>query len=350
MRYLQLCSLLLALGACSTHSPDIDVACEIDLQNNYLLKWETTPRIEGEVQVYRSTDPEHFDTAKEPVATANIQTGYTVVPDSLQTYRYYFLLRFNDRYNRIVGPRAERLKYIENFRDLGGYETKNGKQIRWGKIFRSGEFNSLTANSINRIKNMGIKTLIDFRDSEDIIKTSPELGFDNVINLPGSLHYRQNLLPRLEKEELRRGDANLFMQDLYVAMVSGSKRAFKSMFNQLLVEDNYPIVLSCINGKDYTGFAVSLLLSALDIPEDVIMNDYLLSNRYFDKRRTSFDPKNCCDETQEALSLIQSADSRFLSYARDYIRQQHGSINNYLVEELGLTPEKTRHLKHLLLH
>ena len=195
MRYLQLCSLLLALSACSTHSPDIDVACEIDLQNNYLLKWETTPRIEGEVQVYRSTDPEHFDTAKEPVATASIQTGYTVVPDSLQTYRYYFLLRFNDRYDRIVGPRAERLKYIENFRDLGGYETKNGKQIRWGKIFRSGEFNSLTANSINRIKNMGIKTLIDFRDSEDIIKTSPELGFDNVINLPGSLHYRQNLLP-----------------------------------------------------------------------------------------------------------------------------------------------------------
>ena len=179
---------------------------------------------------------------------------------------------------------------------------------------------------------MGIKTLIDFRDSEDIIKTSPELGFDNVINLPGSLHYRQNLLPRLEKEELRRGDANLFMQDLYVAMVSGSKRAFKSMFNQLLVEDNYPIVLSCINGKDYTGFAVSLLLSALDIPEDVIMNDYLLSNRYFDKRRTSF------------------ADSRFLSYARDYIRQQHGSINNYLEEELGLTPEKKRQLKHLLLH
>ena len=54
----------------------------------------------------------------------------------------------------------------------------------------------------------------------------------------------------------------VFMQDLYVAMVSGSKRAFKSMFNQLLVEDNYPIVLSCINGKDYTGFAVSLLLSA----------------------------------------------------------------------------------------
>lgn len=350
MRYLQLCSLLLALSACATHSADIDVACEIDPQNNYLLKWETTPRIEGEVHIYQSTDPERFDTEKTPIKVASIQTGYTLIPDSIPSQRSYFLLRFNGHDDHIVGARAERLKYIENFRDLGGYTSKNGKQLRWGKIFRSGEFNTLTASSINRLKNMGIKTLIDFRDSEDVIKPSPELGLDNVINLPGALHYRQNLLPRLQKEELRRGDANLFMQDLYVAMVSGSKRAFKSMFNQLLVEDNYPIVLSCVNGKDYTGFAVSLLLSALDMPEEVIMNDYLLSNRYFDKRRTAFDPKDCCDGTQEALSLIQTADSRFLSYARDYIRQQYGSINNYLEEELGVTPEKRKQLKQYLLH
>lgn len=308
------------------------------------------PRIEGEVQIYQSTNPERFDTERPPVRTAKIQTGYILIPDTLKRQRSYFLLRFNDRDEHVVGARAERLKYIENFRDLGGYTSKNGKQLRWGKIFRSGEFNSLTASSIDRIKNMGIKTLIDFRDSEDVIKPSPELGLDNVINLPGSLHYRQNLLPRLQKEELRRGDANLFMQDLYVAMISGSKRAFKSMFNQLLVEDNYPIVLSCVNGKDYTGFAVSLLLSALDMPEEVIMNDYLLSNRYFDRRRTTFDPKDCCDDTQEALSLIQTADSRFLSYARDYIRQKYGSINTYLEEELGMTPEKRRQLKAYLLH
>ena len=350
MRYLQLCFWLLALSACSTHSPDIDVACEIDLQNNYILKWETTPRIEGDVQIYQSTDPENFNTQESPIATTSIQNGYIIIPESAQEYRHYFLLQFNNRYEYITGPRAERLKYIENFRDLGGYASKNGKQIRWGKIFRSGEFNTLTATSISRIKNMGIKTLIDFRDSEDVIKPSPELDHDNVINLPGAIHYRQNLRPRLEKEELRRGDANIFMQDLYVAMVSGSKRAFKSMFNQLLVEDNYPIVLSCVNGKDYTGFAVSLLLTVLDIPEETIMNDYLLSNRYFDKRRTSFDPKDCCDETQEALSLIQSADSRFLSYAREYIRQEYGSINDYLEEELGVTPDKKRQLKRLLLH
>ena len=75
MRYLQLCSLLLALSACATHSADIDVACEIDPQNNYLLKWETTPRIEGEVQIYQSTDPERFDTEKTPIKVASIPTS-----------------------------------------------------------------------------------------------------------------------------------------------------------------------------------------------------------------------------------------------------------------------------------
>ncbi len=351
MRYLQLCSLLLAMSACSTHSPDIDVVCEIDPKSNYyLLKWETMPRLEGEVQVFQSTNPDEFDTDGPPSATATIQGGYVMLPDNDPASRDYFLLRFNDCYEYITGPRAEQLKYIENFRDLGGYTTEKGRQIRWGKIFRSGEFNTITASSINRVKNMGIKTLIDFRDSEDVIKPSPELGFENIIHLPGSIHYRQNLFPRLQKEEILRGDASLFMQDFYVAMVSGSKRALKSMFNQLLVEDNYPIVLSCINGKDYTGFAVSMLLSALDIPSDVIMNDYLLSNRYFDRRRTSFDALSCCDETQEALSLIQSADQRFLSYAHTYICKQYGSIDQYLEEELGLTPDKRKQLKEILLH
>lgn len=343
--------MLLALAACSTHSPDIDVACEIDTQDNYLLKWETTPKIEGDVQIFRSTDPEQFNTKEtKPVATVKIQNGYTTILNDQPDERYYFLLRFKNRYDLVVGPRAERLKYIENFRDLGGYKSRNGKEIRWGKIFRSGEFNTLTEGSIDRISNMGLHTLIDFRDNEDVIRINSGLGFDNVINLPGALHYRQNLVPRIKNEEIRRGDALLFMQDLYAAMVTGSRSAFKSMFNQLLVEDNYPIVLSCVNGKDYTGFAVSLLLSALDIPEEVIMNDYLLSNRYFDRRRcTSVDPQSYSTETQEAVSLLQTADRRFLAYARDFIRQEYGSIDNYLECELGVTPEKKRELKHILL-
>ena len=110
MRYLQLCSLLLALSACATHSADIDVACEIDQQNNYLLKWETTPKIEGEVQIYQSTDPERFNTEKNPVTVASIQTGYILIPDTIPSQRSYFLLRFNGHDDHIVGARAERLK------------------------------------------------------------------------------------------------------------------------------------------------------------------------------------------------------------------------------------------------
>ncbi len=351
MRYIQLCSLLLALIACSTHNPEIDVACEIDAQHNYLVKWETIPRLNGEVKIYQSTTPEAFDTEASPVVTVDIKSGYAVLPEENRADRNYFLLRFNDRYDRVVGPRAEELEHVENFRDLGGYKNDEGKQLRWGKIFRSGEIsNALDSIEIARINNMGIKTFIDFRDKENVKPFSERLGFERVINESGEIHYQESFRPRLQKEELLRGDAKLFMQNVYAAMVSGSVGSLKTMFDQLLVKDNYPIVLSCINGKDYTGFAVSMLLHALEIPEEVIMYDYLLSNRYFDKRYTTFKADTCCEATQEALSLIQSADSRFLSYAHEYIGKKYGSIDNYLEEELGLTADKRNRLKRILLN
>ncbi len=351
MRYLQLCSLLLVLIACSTHNPEIDVACEIDAQHNYLLKWETIPRLNGEVKIYQSTSPNSFDTKSAPVAVAEIKSGYIILPEDDFSARDYFLLCFNDEYNLVVGPRAEELEHVENFRDLGGYRTQEGQQIRWGKIFRSGEFpGELDVSEATRINNMGLKTLIDFRDKENLKPLSDALGFENVINESGEIHYQEILGPRLLKEEVHRGDAKLFMQNVYAAMVAGSTGSLKAMFNHLLVKENYPVVLSCLNGKDYTGFAVSMLLHALDIPEDVIMYDYLLSNRYFDKRYTTFNVDTCCEATQEALSLIQSADSRFLSYAHEYIDKQYGSIDNYLENELDLTPDKRNRLKCILLH
>ncbi len=351
MRYFHLCTLLLALFACSTHNPEVDVACEIDNQNNYLLKWETMPRIKGQVEIYQSAYPNQFDTKANPVATADIKNGYIILPETNPLDRNYFLLRFKGQHDYIVGPRAESMDNIENFRDLGGYESRDGKQIQWGKIFRSGEFSTqLTSSEIIRINNMRIQTLIDFRDFENLTAYPPLLNIENIIHLPGAIHYQQNFRPRLEKDELLRGDANLFMQDVYVAMVSGSTNSLKSMFNQLLIEDNYPVVLSCINGKDYTGFAVSMLLHALDIPEEVIMEDYLLSNIYFDKRYTTFKADTCCEATQEALSLIQSANSRFLSYAHEYIGKQYGSIDNYLESELGVTTDKRNRLKQIILY
>ncbi len=352
MRYFQFCSLLLALTACSTHNPEINVACEIiDTQHSYLLKWETIPRLNGEVKIYQSTTPESFYTGGAPVAVAEIKNGYIILPEEDLSDRNYFLLRFDDRYDEVVGPRAEKLKHVENFRDLGGYKNQDGKRIRWGKIFRSAEFPyALDSSEVVRINNIGIKTLIDFRDKENVKPLHADLGFENVINKSGEIHYQEILRPRLLKEEVLRGDAKVFMQNVYAAMVSGSTGSLKGMFEQLLIKDNYPIVLSCLNGKDYTGFAVSMLLHALEIPEEVIMYDYLLSNRYFDKRYTTFNVDTCCEATQEALSLIQSADSRFLSYAHEYIGKQYGSIDNYLENELGLTTDKRNRLKRILLH
>ena len=39
-----------------------------------------------------------------------------------------------------------------NFRDLGGYETADGRRVRWGAVFRSDALHRLTASDLDRIK------------------------------------------------------------------------------------------------------------------------------------------------------------------------------------------------------
>ncbi len=349
IKYLQIFSLVL-LTACSTSRPEIDVACEIDDNYNYILKWDLYPRLDGDVKIYRSINPDFFDTKSAPACICNINDNQVRIPDNGDLHRYYFLLRFDNKFDVVTGPRAERLKYVQNFRDIGGYKGKDNKHIRWGMIYRSGNLDSLDEMSVERLKLMGIRTLIDFRDSEDVQKPSGKLNLENVINLPGSLHYREALRTRIMNNEILKGDATVFMQDLNVALSACGKSAFKSMFNQLLVEDNYPVILSCSYGKDYTGFAVALLLAALGVQKDDIVSDYVLTNSYFDKQTVrSIDIKECNTKSQEALTKILTADPMYLTFVYSRLEKEYGSISNYLEKELGLTTEKRKHLKQILL-
>ena len=44
----------------------------------------------------------------------------------------------------IASRRVVPLEGQTNFRDLGGYRTADGRRVKWGKIYRSGELSRLT--------------------------------------------------------------------------------------------------------------------------------------------------------------------------------------------------------------
>ena len=160
-------TILLVLPSCSDTPPTISVVCEENNVGNCVIKWETTPLLKGQVQVYASTSPKSIP-EDSPVAMSNISSGKMTIITEDPSQRYYYLMVFNNKYRVRVATRNVNIPGIQNFRDLGGYKsTDAGKTISWGMLYRSAQIDSISPCSRRELKNMGIRTIIDLRSEEE---------------------------------------------------------------------------------------------------------------------------------------------------------------------------------------
>jgi protein-tyrosine phosphatase len=103
-----------------------------------------------------------------------------------------------------------------------------------------------------------------------------------------------------------------------------------------LLEDRAPLVIHCTAGKDRTGFACALILHTLGVADDVIAEDYLLTNRFY--RRDPSVSSDLSDEVRQVLGTVQTS---FLAAAFETINGGYGSLDNYLRDGLGIgAPER----------
>jgi len=171
----------------------------------------------------------------------------------------------------------------EHFRDLGGYETRDGRQVRWGRAFRSGQLSELSEQDLEAFSDLGIRLVVDFR-SESERKAEPD-------RLPSEPPPRVVLAPigteGVDPQELREKilSGDLEGLDLDAWMVEGNRRfvldfseRYREMFGQILSPDSVPFVVHCSAGKDRAGLASALILLALGVPEEQVMEDFLLTN------------------------------------------------------------------------
>jgi protein-tyrosine phosphatase len=120
------------------------------------------------------------------------------------------------------------------------------------------------------------------------------------------------------------------MRDSYRNYVRNNTPNFRALFTHLL-EDRAPLVIHCTAGKDRTGFACALILHALDVSEDVIAEDYLLTNRFY--RRDPHAGTDLPDEVRDVLGSVQES---FLAAAFDAISADYGDLETYFSDGLGL--------------
>lgn len=79
---------------------------------------------------------------------------------------YLFLLAnplFSSAQIADSAKREVKLQGAINIRDVGGYATKDGRHVKWGKIYRSAELNNLTDADLLKLQQLGIARVDDFR-------------------------------------------------------------------------------------------------------------------------------------------------------------------------------------------
>jgi protein-tyrosine phosphatase len=231
------------------------------------------------------------------------------------------------------------LQGASNFRDLGGYRTADGRLVRWRQLFRSNHLGYLTETDVATVRGLGVRSAFDFRGIEERAAAACVLEEIEVHSLPIEPTVVATLRAQLAAGKLSAATALDIMRESYGDYVRRNTHRFRALFAHLL-EDRAPLVIHCTAGKDRTGFACALVLHALGVPDDVIGEDYLLTNRFY-RRDTS----SASDLPEDVRQAIGSVEASFLAAAYDAIRIDYGGLENYLQEGLALEKGERAALK-----
>ena len=233
------------------------------------------------------------------------------------------------------------LQGAQNFRDLGGYKSVDGKQVRWGQIYRSADISKLTDQDLKQLENLHLSLVCDLRGPSEI-KNSPDrlpVGA-RYINLPAG---SENLPSSISYGKL---NTDSLMRSMY-SNVTFLQAKYKPMFAQLLeLPEEKAMMFHCTAGKDRTGLAAALVLSALGVDENTILADYQATNYYWkstQEKMTKMMVQSGMPE--EKAKAMLAANRSYMETFLSTIKKQYGSMDAFLAQELGLDSANRLKLK-----
>lgn len=240
----------------------------------------------------------------------------------------------------IIHPaRSLPLQGASNFRDLGGYPALDGRSVRWRQLFRSDHLAELTDGDRAQLRALGLERVIDFRGHAERAAAPYTMSGVTLHALTIEPMVGQRLAELSASG--RRLDAALavaVMTELYRALVNDQAPRFAEFFGHLL-DAGGPVAFHCTAGKDRTGLAAALVLLALGVPRETVLHDYLLTN-------TLFRPPPLPSEAAlaAAAAVVWRVERDFLDEALRVIDEDHGGIEHYLAQRLGLSAAARRRL------
>lgn len=256
------------------------------------------------------------------------------------------------------------LHSIRNARELGGYITVDSSRIRNGLLLRTASLSGISDEDIRLLTNVyRVQHIIDFRmamemtGAEDPPISGSQYHHLNVIDLSN--------LPVQDMPEVDISNLDLIQvvkmseqmgmldEDMYIGFLSTEtgKKAYSDFFRIVLESDPDRAVLwHCTGGKDRTGLAAMLLLSALEVDEETIVKDYLLTNEFNAQRiagtKLYMQTQGYDDALIKKATLVFDAvDERFMRNALAWMKKEYGSVLGYIRDGLKISQAEINILK-----
>jgi protein-tyrosine phosphatase len=240
-----------------------------------------------------------------------------------------------------------------NLRDFGGYPTADGRMIRRGMLYRSGTMALLTPEDTAQLQSLGIRAICDFRRPGER-RSEPTSWHDASVD-----YYCRDysgatgvLVDMVREERTTAADMRAAMLNVYHEIATDHAEAYRAMFAQMLA-GHVPILINCSAGKDRTGAGAAMVLAALGVSRDVIVEDYLLTNSHADWTWRLAQGESHLSRLQQAraevLAPLLVADAAYLEALFTHFDTLHGGIEGYLRDVLGVDAAERAALREALL-
>ena len=323
-----------------------------------------------EMDVYYGYDSSKMNEGKKFLFTMTERQMIIKNPDL--NHRLFFLVCPKEGKNYVISTRLVNLDGTDNFRDCGGYETIEGRRVKWGLLYRSDQLSNISERDVTFLKNMGLKTIVDYRSkSEASAAPNKEISDANTYSLDpyaktaqlaaGSIDddVNKSILDLLKEHKFypeKYGDPeeNMYKQYKKFIYSDSSKKAYRELIKLILDEHNLPLVQHCRGGKDRTGFGVAIILLALGVREECVIYDYTLTTKYRvtkNKKQMNLYKKYTKDEqTLTLLSTLQQSKAIYMETAINEMKKTYGSIDSYLKDALGIDQDVKEKLKEIFLY
>jgi protein-tyrosine phosphatase len=250
-----------------------------------------------------------------------------------------------------------------NVRDIGGYRTSHGLEVTRGRLFRGDALSQLTGPDTERLDRLSLRTVIDFRTPGEVLLVGADrlpagVGFVSLPVSGGDLGSVYEVIASgdhgQQRRELGDGRAAGLIVEINRGFVADARQreAFGAALRLMCSAGRLPLLYHCSGGKERAGWMTAIVLTALGVPREVVLRDYLLSNDFHrtDYAKLRYDlVKTGIVADPELLRPVMEQSATYLGAAWQEAERRYGSFGRFVARGLQVSDAMLGELRRALL-